>query len=196
MSGHLLRDEAQVPVSIGYASRTSLWVSFLSDHGFPDGTVFRSLTLTTPGGPVTLSSCKLIVEYTRRGSNGRLAFLEDIYDCRSLMFEGKVVNLKTYFRNLPLVIGQKTDVQPAFREYVSDLTYDLSVYKRFFNEQDRILANEPAQVAQAGQEAILHSEGRAFMHWLDGQMLKLDEGVKDFSKEEHERHGFYLRRQI
>ncbi len=196
LSGHLQRDEAEVPVRLGYASRTSLWVSFLSDQGFPDGTVFRALTLTTPGGPVTLSSCKLIVEYTRQGGNGRLAFLEDIYDCKCLMFEGKVVNLKTYFRNLPLVVGQKNDIRPAFREYVSDLTYDLSVYKRFFNEQDRILANEPAQVAQAGQEAILHSEGRAFMAFLDGQLKKLDEQVKDFSKEEHEKHGFYLRRQL
>ncbi|HYV46273.1 MAG TPA: class I SAM-dependent methyltransferase [Myxococcaceae bacterium] len=193
LSGTLELDGELLPVDVGYASRISLYVSF---HGEtpPDQTTFQKLRLSLEGQKVELSICRLHVEYTRIGYSGRLIFLEDVYDCRALLFERKVVNLKGFFQKLPLVIAQKGAVKPEFKDYVSDTLYDLAVWKRFFNEQDRIFANEPIYVADAAQQALLRTEGQEFFRFFDGTLEKLAALVGGYSKEEHERHGYYLRR--
>jgi extracellular factor (EF) 3-hydroxypalmitic acid methyl ester biosynthesis protein len=160
----------------------------------PDQTTFQKLKMTLDGIQVELSTCRLHVEYTRIGYSGRLIFLEDVYDCRALLFEHKVVNLKGFFQKLPLVIAQKGAVRPEFKDYVSDTLYDLAVWKRFFNEQDRIFANEPIYVADAAQQALLRTEGQEFFRFFDGTLEKLGQIVHRYTKEEHERHGYYLRR--
>jgi len=193
LPGALELDGEQLSVEVGYASRISLYVSFQGETP-PDQTTFSRLRLTLDGLKVELSTCRLHVEYTRIGYSGRLIFLEDVYDCRALLFERKVVNLKGFFQKLPLVIAQKGAVLPVFKDYVSDCLYDLAVWKRFFNEQDRIFANEPIYVADAAQQALLRTEGQEFFRFLDGQLDKLRDLVLKYSKEEHERHGYYLRR--
>ena len=196
LGGRLHRGDEAWQVSICSASRLSLYVAFAAAPP-PDRTEFAKLTVTTPGGKeVELSGCRLAVEYTRKGYHGRLVFLEDVYDLHALLFEGKLVNLKGFFQNLPLVLSQKERIKPAFRDYTSDLLYDLSVYKKFFNEQDRVLANEPAKVAEAAQQTLLRTEGRRFLGYFDAQLGALGELVQGFEKEEHERHGFYFRRKV
>jgi extracellular factor (EF) 3-hydroxypalmitic acid methyl ester biosynthesis protein len=193
LPGVLELDGEQLPVEVGYASRISLYVSFQGETP-PDQTTFSRLRLTLDSIRVELSTCRLHVEYTRIGYSGRLIFLEDVYDCRALLFERKVVNLKGFFQKLPLVIAQKGAVKPVFKDYVSDCLYDLAVWKRFFNEQDRIFANEPIYVADAAQQALLRTEGQEFFRFLDGQLDKLQQLVQAYGKEDHERHGYYLRR--
>ncbi len=193
LPGTLELDGEQLSVEVGYASRISLYVSFQGETP-PDQTTFQRLKLTLDGIKVELSTCRLHVEYTRIGYSGRLIFLEDVYDCRALLFERKVVNLKGFFQKLPLVIAQKGAVKPVFKDYVSDCLYDLAVWKRFFNEQDRIFANEPIYVADAAQQALLRTEGQEFFRFLDAQLDKLRELVQGYGKEDHERHGYYLRR--
>lgn len=196
LSGTIEHEGKPLSVTLSHATRLSMFVQFVDRGGMPDRTVFPRLTIKLPEREVEMGRCQLHVEYTRKGGHGRLVFLDDIYDCRTLLFDQKLVNLKTYFRNLPVVLGQKERILPAFREYVSDLTYDLSVYKKFFNEQDRVLANEPPSVARAGQDALLRTEGQEFNRFFDGTLGQLNKLVQGFGKEEHERHGFYLRRQV
>jgi extracellular factor (EF) 3-hydroxypalmitic acid methyl ester biosynthesis protein len=191
--GTLEHDGDLLQVQIGYASRISLYVSFQGETP-ADQTTFSRLRLRLDGKEVELSTCRLHVEYTRIGYSGRLIFLEDVYDCRSLLFERKVVNLKGFFQKLPLVIAQKEAVKREFKDYVSNCLYDLAVWKRFFNEQDRIFANEPIYVADVAQQALLRTEGREFFRFFDGQLEKLRQMVSTYSKEDHERHGYYLRR--
>jgi len=186
-------DGELIPVAIGYGSRISLYVAF-SGEPPTDGTVFNRLKLTLQTREVELSACRLHIEYTRTGYSGRLIFVDDVYDCRALLFERKVVNLKGFFQKLPLVIAQKNNVSPPFKEYVSSCLFDMAVWKRFFNEQDRILANEPIYVADAAQQALLRTEGREYFKFFDDQLKKLSEVVQGFSKEQHEHHGYYLRR--
>lgn len=196
VAGVLRVDDRSIPVTLAHASRLSMFVTFeTASAPVPDRTVFKSLMVTLNGREIDMGRCQLHGEYTKKGGEGRLVFLDDIYDCRALVFDSKLVNLKTYFRNLPVVLGQKDRIAPAFREYVSGLTYDLSVHKKFFNEQDRVLANEPSMVYRAGQEALLRTEGREFMRFFDQALEELRKQVQGFSKEEHERHGYYLRRQ-
>lgn len=195
IAGELTLDDRKIPVTLTHASRLSLFVIFEANTSMPDRTVFPNLRVVLNEREIDLGRCQLHVEYTRRGGEGRLLFLDDIYDCRQLVFDRKLVNLKTYFRNLPVVLGQKDRIVPVFKDYVAALNYDISVYKKFFNEQDRILANEPSVVYRAGQEALLRTEGREFMRFFDQSLEELRRLVNGFGKEEHERHGYYLRRQ-
>ncbi|MDQ3262388.1 MAG: class I SAM-dependent methyltransferase [Myxococcota bacterium] len=194
LQGQLFREGQQIPVTVGFASRISLHVAFPGPPP-PDRTVFEKLTLQLGERVVELSSCRLHVEYTRVGFAGRLVFLEDVYDCRALLFDKKYVDLKAFFHNLPLVLSQKERIHPEFRDYTAAALYDLAVYKRFFNEQDRIYANEPQHVADAAQEALIRSEGKRFFEFFNRQLDDLSLAVAGFDKEEHERHGYYFRRQ-
>ncbi|HUL61087.1 MAG TPA: class I SAM-dependent methyltransferase, partial [Anaeromyxobacteraceae bacterium] len=72
--------------------------------------------------------------------------------------------------------------------------YDLGVFKRFFDEQDRLLQGEPPEVAAEAHASLIRTEGRRFMRHLAAADAELEALVKDYTKEEHERHGFYLRR--
>lgn len=197
LGGFLELEGRAHPVTVRYASRLSLYVAFETEEAFADRTVFSKLRLTLSAGEpeVELSGARLHIEYTRQGAAGRLVFLEDIYDCHALMFEKKFVNLRGFFQNVPIVLSQKDTIRPEFRDYVAASLFDLAVYKRFFNEQDRILANEPPEVAAPAQEALLRTEGRRFLEFFDAQLVQLDTLVSTFTSEEHERHGYYLRRQ-
>jgi extracellular factor (EF) 3-hydroxypalmitic acid methyl ester biosynthesis protein len=177
------------------ASRISLWVAF---DGPPpaDRTEFERVTVLADGREQVLTRCRYQEERAPRGWAGRLVFLDDVFDARALVYEAKLVNLKGYFHNLPLVLSQKDQIRPEFQAHVARTLYDLGVFKRFFDEQDRILSGEPSAVAQAAHEALIRTEGQRFMRHMDGVVRDLEQTVSAYTKEEHERHGFYLRRAI
>lgn len=158
------------------------------------GAVFDRLVVRLGDREESLGRCRLEPDPAADGT-WRLVFLDQVYDADALVAEGRVVDLRGFFQNLPMVLAQKEHVRPAFRAFVADALYDLSVFKKFFDEQDRIFADEPRDVAVAAQAAVLRAEGpRLFAH-LDAHLVALAEQVRGFSREEHERHGFYLRRQ-
>jgi extracellular factor (EF) 3-hydroxypalmitic acid methyl ester biosynthesis protein len=159
-----------------------------------DRTVFPRLLVRLKNGEAQLSRCRLQRDEGRSGCAGRLVFLDDVYDCRSLVFERRLVNARSSFQNVPLVLAQKERIRPAFRQYTADLVYDLSAYKKLFGEQDPLFAGEPGEVTSEAQEALLATEGRRFFKFCDERKAELNQLVQGFDKEEHERHGFYLRR--
>jgi len=177
------------------ASRLGLSVELTGGEQLADGTVLGGVEIDLDRGPVRLGRCRFVAEGgAARETCGRLVFLDDVYDCQSLVQEGQFVDLRGFFQNLPLVLAQRQRIRPEFRDYCADLAYDLSVYKRFFDEQDRIIGQEPDDVAQAARDALLRTEGRRFLGFLDEKVAELDRVVAGFTQEEHERHGFYLRR--
>lgn len=181
-------------LSAGAASRLSLEVAFEGGVRVPDGTVLEWVELDAEQR-VRLGRCRFASEGGAAAAPaGRLVFLDDVYDCRSLVRDGKFMDLRAYFQNLPLVLAQRERVRPEFKEHCARLVYELSVYKRFFDEQERIIVEEPAEVAQAAREALLRTEGRRFLGFLDQKIAELDALVHGYTHEEHERHGFYLRR--
>lgn len=195
-SALLEHEGAWLPAQVRVASRSSLFVSFDQARP-PSGTVFSKLKLTGEGKELSLGRCRLQLELTVSGVHGRLVFLDDLYDFSALEGGARVVkNLTAYFQEVPLVLGQKEQIRPEFRAWVADLNFDLTTYKRFFNEQDRMLKQEPAAVAEAGQQVLLTTAGREFFRFLDEQLERLRELVGGFTPEEHERHGFYFRQQM
>jgi len=178
------------------ASRLSLRVEFERGERVADGTVFEWVELDVEQR-VRLGRCRFKTEGgDSREPAGRLVFLDDAYDCQSLIHEGKYVDLRGFFQNVPLVLAQRERIRPEFKDYCSRLVFDLSVYKQFFDEQDRIIGEEPDDVAHAAREALLRTEGRRFMEFLDQKVSEMNALVQGFTQEEHERHGYYLRRQI
>ncbi len=178
------------------SSRLSLAVEFQGGVPVADGTIFDDIELEGDRS-VRLGRCRFAAEGGgARELVGRLVFLDDVYDARSLIHDGKYVDLRGFFQNLPLVLAQRERIRPEFKEYCANLAYDLSVYKRFFDEQDRIISEEPDDVAHAARDALRRTEGRRFMAFLDEKIGELDALVGGFSQEEHERHGFYLRRLV
>jgi extracellular factor (EF) 3-hydroxypalmitic acid methyl ester biosynthesis protein len=184
---------ARLPAIVAAASRLSLDVE-LDGRLEADAVEGVFLVADLPGGPARLGPARL----TRglRGAPHRLVFTANLHDCRALVAEGRVVDLRSWFDNVPVVLAQKDRVRPEFRAHVADVAYDLSVWRRFFDDADRALASEPADVAETARAALRDTEGRRFLAFLDSKVAELGELVRGYTKEEHERHGFYLRRHL
>ncbi len=189
----LVRQEGAIEVTLRRGTRLSPRVE-LEPPGPPAGEVFQHLVVDLGDREESLGPCRLEREAGEPG-HGRLVFLDQVYDADALVEAGRVVDLGAFFQNLPMVLGQKEHVRREFRDFVADALYDLSVFKKFFDEQDRIFAGEPADVAAAAQAVVHRVEGPRFFAHIDAHLAGLDEQVRDFTLEEHERHGFYLRRQ-
>jgi extracellular factor (EF) 3-hydroxypalmitic acid methyl ester biosynthesis protein len=197
VAGVAVREGVEIPVTVGAASRVSLCVAFPEGTEPLDQAVFERLQLELKGrGTVELTTCRYVAEPAREGWSGRLVFLQDVYDFERLFRAGTVTNLRAFFANVPLVLDQKQGIKREFKDFVADAVYDYSVRKRFFDEQDRILSEEPPHVAQAARDAILATEGRSFFAFIDEHVRALEAQTRDFTREEHERHGFYLRRMV
>jgi extracellular factor (EF) 3-hydroxypalmitic acid methyl ester biosynthesis protein len=193
---HLVAGEKFVPIDFEYTSKYSLLVRFLNGDFFGEGSEFSALRLPVNGDTIELGPCRLISELNIDGFAGRLVFTNDVYDLNLLFNEQKVVKLQSTFLNLPLVLSHKNQIRESFREYTANLTYDLNVYKSLFDRLDAEYQDEPDHIRALVQQAVIDTEGRKLMQYLDQQLDEFGQIVGDFKKDEHERHGFYFRRQL
>ncbi len=196
-SGRVTHGGRVLSLSAAAASRLSLSVEFDDGLRVEDGTVFDALELDGAIEMLRFGRCR----FTTIGgapleASGRMVFLDEVHDCRKVVYDGRFVDLRGFFHNLPLVLAQRDRIRPEFKTYVANVAYDLAVYKRFFDEQDAIIADEADDVACAAREVLLRTEGRQFHQFIDRALEELERIVGGFTQEEHERHGFYLRRQL
>lgn len=196
IEAQLTKDSETVNVQAKYSSKYSLWIRFPNGRTFRDGTEFNKLVLNIKGVSVDLGKCQLVSEPNIEGFAGRLIFISDVYDFKSLLTDREVVKLQSAFQNLQLVLPYKRKIKPEFKDYAADLTYDLSIYKNLFDRVDSEHEGEPDHIRSLVQKAIIYTEGRKFMEFLDDRLEELENIVKSFCREEHERHGFYFRRQM
>jgi extracellular factor (EF) 3-hydroxypalmitic acid methyl ester biosynthesis protein len=159
-----------------------------------ESTTFEHLRVAVGDNDVLLSRCRFDPLIGAKPYDGKIIFLDDVYDCHALIVDRKVISTRNAFQNLSLVMSKKDSVRPEFRQYAVDLIYELSAYKKFFDEQDELLQHEPLDVRRAAMEALRRGEGRSFFDAFDKRLADLDELVQGFSKDDYERHGFYLRR--
>lgn len=195
-SGTLKSEELTLPVEIHYASRFSIFVKFGNGQNIRDGREFGSLTIMIDGTAVELGKSRFLLETNIYGINGRLIFLDDVYNFDVLFNKKDIVNLERLSKDLHLILSQKEKVKPVFRDYISRLTFDLKVYKNFFDELDRTLSAESGSVKDHVTQTIINTEGRKFMAFFAAYLDELESIIADFTREEHELHGFYLRKQV
>ena len=194
ITANLVRGKKSIPIRAQYASKYSIFVRFLNHDRFMDGAEFNKLVIENNGEKFELGPCRLISEPNIDGYDGRLIFVYDVYDLQSLFSDNRVLSLQNAFIDLPLVLAHKEKVKKSFQDYTANLSYDLNVYKSLFDDLDAEYIQEPSDIQASVQEAIINTEGTNFLRFLDEKLDELQSMVTGYSKEEHERHGFYFRK--
>ncbi len=194
--GLLIRGGAPEPVRVSYASRFSVYIQFTGNAKPEEGAEYDKLVMSVEGVDLEFGLCRVLAENTPKPGLFRLLFLDDLFDFDSLFSQRKLINLSTYSRNLNLILSQKANVKESFKQYITDLAYDLKVYQQFFDDLDRKWAGEPEPVRQVISEAIINSEGKNFLAFFEEKMGELERLIAGSSGEEHKLHGFYLRKQM
>ena len=195
-AAHLIQGEEKISIEAKYASKFSLLIRFLNGHKADPGSEFSKLVFSKNGEEIKIGPCQYITEPKKNGYQGRIVFSQDVYDLNSLFFEDKLEKLQAEFFNLPLILAHKDDIENSFREYTANLNYDLNVYKNLFDCLDARYADEPEVIKQHVQDAIIETEGRKFMTFLDEKLEEFEDIIINYSKKDHERHGYYLRKQL
>ena len=192
----LLDGNNYIPVEAKYLSKYSIFINFLNGKSFPNGFIFSRLKLKMNGNSVNLGPCKLLKEPSNNGKGGRLVFIKDVYDMENLFNKKTIVKLQASFFNVPLILRHKDKIKNDFKNYTSNLTYDLSVYKNHFDNIDTQIDSEAEDVKNIIRKSIIETEGRKFMEFLDSKLEALEELVSGYTDDEHQYHGFYFRKQL
>lgn len=178
------------------SSGQGLLVRSVGGNGFTDGVKFERVSVEIDGRLVELGPCRYAEDKAVEGYCGRLIPLERIKDLEQTLWDGELTRLRAGLANLPLMLAYRDRVRPEFKTYAADLHYDLSVYQKAYDDLDRLYRGEPAEIREAIQLAFIKSEGRALLDYLDARLDELAAITADYSTEEHERHGYYFRRQL
>ncbi|MFH2008910.1 MAG: class I SAM-dependent methyltransferase [bacterium] len=174
----------------------TLVVGFVKESPPGDGEEYDDLVLTPPGKRLQLGRCRFEANPGEELGDGRLVFLDHVYDFRSLFKGGTLLSVKSKFGQLPLLLGYKEHIGSPFREFTADLTYDLQVFRMLFDDIDRALADETTETRELIRRQVIHSEGLQYFMFFDQRLEDLESLIASFTKLEHERHGFYFRRQV
>ena len=193
LQGWLTTPTQKITVQAAYASRYSLWVE---GNGQPLGTEVENLELAMEDKLIQVGPCRVIPAAREAGQARRLVAVNKLHDFEKLFFHAKVETLESAALNLSLILGYKDSIDPAFRNYVSDLTYDLNVYLNLLDQMDAECLNEPPEVLDIVQGSIIRNVGKDLYEYMRRQTAQLERVVNGFSEKEHEHHGFYFRRQL
>lgn len=192
----LVQGSKRFPIHAERASKYSLLFRYIEDQHFSntDGPV--NLLFKNNGTSVELGPCRILKGPNLDGHSGRIVFTQDVYDLEYLFSTNKIKKLQASFSDLPLVLARKEKIHHSFKEYTADLSFDLTIYKKLFDDLDIQYHEEPDEIKESVQGAIFESEGQKFMGYLDKKVEELNDAVADLSQAEHQSHGFYLRKQL
>jgi extracellular factor (EF) 3-hydroxypalmitic acid methyl ester biosynthesis protein len=192
LQGWLTAGKRRITVQAAYASRYSVWVEA---DGEPYGPDIENFEISLNDKLIRIGPCRVLP-----GENGenarRLVPVGKTHDFEKLFFHSKIDTLESAAANLPLIFGYKNSIDPAFRNFVSDLTYDLNVYLNALDQMDADCLGEPPEVQEVIHASIIASVGKDLHDFMEKQIGQLDRVVGGFSEKEHEHHGFYFRRQL
>ncbi|MDH4199799.1 MAG: class I SAM-dependent methyltransferase [Spirochaetia bacterium] len=194
--GKIFVNDNEFPLHAAYGSKNSLLINFDDRRWFKDSFEFDRFTLIVENDIFEFGKCLFFNESHVPNFHGRIIFVSDVHDFYNIFALKRMANLETYFQNLPIVMAQKNKIKESFRKYTSDLTYDLRVYCKYFDELDTIYQNEPPQIFKMAQLTIIETEGRKFFSFFDKKLETLKLETAGFTKEEQENHAFYFRRQV
>lgn len=187
---------------VGVAPHT-LMVAFPGGERLEEGFVFDEMRI---GEQATLGACSFVphpAHPLRRHDDpppppgdGLLVFTDSVYDFSGLLRGGPVGDVQEKLQQLPLIWQRKDGIHGAFREYTADLVYDIQAYRLLLDEIDRNLAAEPLPVRVRVRQRAIGVIYPDFLKFFDARLERLKEVVAGFSRQEHERHGFYFRKHV
>jgi len=196
LQGALIGENNEIPVEIYYASLFSIFVKIKDKSKIRDGKRFIQLNIEIDEKIIVFKNCKFHLETSIDNINGRLVFLKDVYNFEKLFASNEVQNLEHFSNDLLLMLNQKERITSSFKDYISDLSYDLKIYKSYFNDLDNLLEQESEPVKSIVSQTIINTEGRKFMDFFIETLSDLKEIISSFSKNNHNLHGLYLRKQL
>jgi extracellular factor (EF) 3-hydroxypalmitic acid methyl ester biosynthesis protein len=196
VNGWLTQGATKTTVQVRFASKFSLWVQS-DDEELPiapgEG---ASLTIRVGDRMIDLGPCCSFPEESSSGHSRRIAPTEKLHDFETLFSRSRVEILDSSLMNLPLLLGHKERVKPAFRAFVSSLTYDLNVYKNLLDKMDLECRTEPRGIREHVEARLLATIGRQLSDYLDAGLERLARAISGFTETDHEKHGYYFRRQM
>jgi extracellular factor (EF) 3-hydroxypalmitic acid methyl ester biosynthesis protein len=182
--------DAELTFDVGEARTYSLSVRFHDTAAL--ATELDDVRITVGAAVHALGRCR--VEEERVGH--RIAPVDELIHCRDVVKHGRVVRNAQSFEQLPLLWARKDAIRPEFAKYTADLVYDIQVYRERFDEIETAIADESPALQEEIRGRVLAMQGPAFLSFFDERLAGLENLVRDFSRSEHERHGYYLRRHV
>lgn len=196
-SAKLYLDEKVIEVKIYRGSKYSIIVDFAQKNLFRDGTIFSMLSIDFNDKIYEIPNCLFILERGEQSQfSGSLIFKENLYDFDFLFFNDQIVDLNTIANDRELLMIQKDEIKESFKTYTANLTYDMELFRQFFNNMDKQLAREPDYVKEYAINTLLSTEGAKFISFLKEQQIKLEKEITNFTRTDHVNHGYYFRTQI
>ncbi len=148
------------------------------------------------GKEFELGRCRMLPMKGTSSSEYVVLLLDDMIDVIDLIGKNRLTVYDTGLFNLQLILNQKEKVNQRFKEYSANLTFELNVYKQFFDDLDRRFLKEPGPVQAHLHQMIIDREGQSFMEFFESKVKELEDQTKHFSKDENEAHGFFFRKQV
>lgn len=192
----LVRGNRKIQIHTECTSRFSLFFRYLEDPISFDSDEPLSLIISRNGHSFELGPCRILSNTDRNGNTGRLVFTNDVFDIECLINKNQIKKLQSPFSELPSLLERKNKVRQSFKEYTANLKFDLQVYKNVFDSLDSEYREEPGEVRNAVQEAIIKTKGPDFIKFFDAKLNELCDIVDDFTLEEHRRHHYYFINQL
>ena len=192
----LVRGGRKIQIHAECASRFSLFFQYLEDPIAIDPDEPLSLIISNNGQSFELGPCRILSKTDPNRNTGRLVFTNDVFDVECLINNKQIKKLQSPFSELPALLERKNEVRQSFKEYTSNLKYDLQVYKTLFDHLDSEYREEPEEVRNAVQEAIIKTEGPDFIKFFDAKLDELYDLVDDFTLEEHRCNHYYFIKQL
>ncbi len=194
--GVLRSEGTPINVEVLAHTRHSLQVRFPDAAVPPFPFIADEFTIEFDKTSIELGRCRLLAVPGPVSREGLLLPLDDIVDIAELMGKRRRTVQDTGLFNLQLILSQKEKVSQRFKEYTSNLTFELNVYKQYFDDLDRQYLKEPVPVHAHLQQMIIDREGPPFYEFLESKMQELEVQTQGYSKDESEAHGFFFRKQI
>jgi len=142
-----------------------------------------------------IGDCRCIAKVGGRQGLGHLFGSKDVLDYSRLTRANHVRTTAKDFHQLPLLLKQGEQIRREFKTFCGDLIYAFQTQRKVLDDIDRALDLEPVAVAESVRERMIEERAPAFNAFFDDWLTKLEHVTSSFSKLDHERHGYYFRRQ-
>ncbi len=192
-SGLLTTESEKMEIEVRYATKYSVLIVLNENKNINK---IINLELKVENNLISIGPCRIIMETENKGKIFHILPLSNLHNFEKLFFRSKIENLEADSLSLPLMIEYKKSIKTEFRDYVTNLTYDLSVYSYLLGRMDFASREEPSEVKDYIQQVLITGMGAGLKDYLEKSLRLLEQIIENFSSEEHEHHGFYFRRQL
>ncbi|RME25085.1 MAG: class I SAM-dependent methyltransferase [Deltaproteobacteria bacterium] len=95
-----------------------------------------------------------------------------------------------------MLFARKNRVRPEFSKFCSSSLYDMQVYRDWLDQIDRRLEKDDLGTAIEVQNLMIKEYYQHFKEFYQKQVDVLEDLVAGFTRQEHELHGYYFRKQF